>query len=156
MSSQSGDGEPIDWARWMRQLGRQTRCIREFLGMSQEQLAKLAGVSQGAVSRLEAGRGLSTPILVAVKISAALARGLRALDPAILRDDVRRLLEYGPPLGDEFPAQVKALASDPDLIELVGVYRSLPEDKRRTFMSVVTSAWSAFLPVESRPAARTR
>ena len=47
------------WKEWMRAFGRQERRIREFLGLSQEQIARLAGVSQGAVSRLEAGRGLA-------------------------------------------------------------------------------------------------
>ena len=57
-----------DWSNWMRDLGREVRRQREFLGLSQERLARAAGVSQGAVSRLEAGRGLATPLLVAVKI----------------------------------------------------------------------------------------
>jgi len=47
--------EAVDWREWMRGLGRQLRRVREFLGLSQDQVARLAGVSQGAVSRLEAG-----------------------------------------------------------------------------------------------------
>ncbi len=42
------------------------RRVREFLGLSQVQLARLAGISQGGVSRFESGRGLSTPLLVVV------------------------------------------------------------------------------------------
>src|SRR2546422_5488972 len=48
--------EAVDWREWMRGLGRPLRRVREFLGLSQDQVARLAGGSQGAVSRLEAGR----------------------------------------------------------------------------------------------------
>src|SRR5215470_3326809 len=67
----------VDWPRWMRGLGRHTRRLREFLGLSQEQLARIAGVSQGAISRLEAGRGLATPLLVVMKINIAVIHALR-------------------------------------------------------------------------------
>jgi DNA-binding transcriptional regulator YiaG len=45
-----------DWERWMTGMGLYTRRLRELVGrLSQEQLARLAGVGQGAVSRLEMG-----------------------------------------------------------------------------------------------------
>ena len=56
--------DKAEWQAWMRSLGLQVRRVREFVGLSQEQVARTAGVSQGAVSRLEAGRGLGTPLLV--------------------------------------------------------------------------------------------
>jgi transcriptional regulator with XRE-family HTH domain len=149
------EGEQIDWARWVRSLGRQSRCVREFLGLSQEQLARLAGVSQGAVSRLEAGRGMSTPILVVVKIYLALAHGLRALDPAVLRDDVRRLLELGPRVVHE-TNDGPASASDPELLELVRLYHDLPAERRATLASVVNSAWSSHPSLLSRRATSSR
>ena len=94
----------IDWAQWMRELGSRIRHVREFVGLSQEQLARLAGVSQGAVSRLEAGRGLATPLLVLMKINVPLVSALRRLDPSILNDELRRMLEWTrnvtPPIGD--------------------------------------------------------
>src|SRR5438445_10153434 len=96
--------EAVDWREWMRGLGRQERRVREFLGLSQEQLARLAGVSQGAVSRLEAGRGLATPMLVVLKINLALRRALRDVDPSLLNDDLRRVLQIeeriSPRIGD--------------------------------------------------------
>lgn len=49
--------EEPEWREWIRDLGRRQRQLREFLGFSQEQVARLAGVSQGAVSRFETGRG---------------------------------------------------------------------------------------------------
>src|SRR5512145_1267340 len=82
-----------EWKSWMRAFGRQERRIREFLGLSQEQVARLAGVSQGAVSRLEAGRGLATPLLVVLKINLAVSKALGALDPGLLNDELRRALQ---------------------------------------------------------------
>ena len=87
--------DPMDWSRWMRALGRQGRRAREFLGLSQEQLAAVAGVSQGAVSRLEAGRGLATPMLVVLKINLALTHALRRVDPTLLNDELKRVLRSG-------------------------------------------------------------
>ena len=81
----------VDWKRWMVGLGQNRRRLRELLGLSQEQLAKIAGVSQGAISRLEAGRGLATPLLVVVKINVALRHALRGLDSTIFSDEFRRL-----------------------------------------------------------------
>src|SRR5262249_59245501 len=81
----------VDWSRWRRGLGRHTRRMREFLGLSQEQLARGAGVSQGAVSRLESGRGLATPLLVLLKINLALKREMEKMDPELLSDEARTL-----------------------------------------------------------------
>src|SRR5690348_8880078 len=84
-----------DWPAWMRDLGRQLRRVREFLGLSQDQVARLAGVSQGAVSRLEAGRGLATPMLIVLKVHLVLARALGQLDPALIDDQMRESLGLG-------------------------------------------------------------
>jgi transcriptional regulator with XRE-family HTH domain len=142
----SAPEQSIDWARWMRALGRQGRRAREFLGLSQEQLAALAGVSQGAVSRLEAGRGLATPMLVVLKINLALTRALRGVDPSMLNDELRRVLEIehrlSPPVGD-IGFEALPLTHDPDLEEMVRVYRALPERQRRTFMTVVRATAAA-------------
>jgi transcriptional regulator with XRE-family HTH domain len=136
----------VDWSRWMRALGRQGRRAREFLGLSQEQLADLAGVSQGAVSRLEAGRGLATPMLVVLKINLALARGLRKIDPTMLNADLRRVLEIeqrlSPPVGD-VGFEALPITHDPDLEEMVRIYRNLPERQRRTFLTVVRATATA-------------
>ncbi|HJQ83325.1 MAG TPA: helix-turn-helix domain-containing protein [Candidatus Binatia bacterium] len=136
----------IDWREWMRAFGRQERRVREFLGLSQEQLARVAGVSQGAVSRLEAGRGLATPMLVILKINLALRAALRDVDPALLNDDLRRVLEIeeriSPPIGD-VGFQALPVTKDPELEGLVRLYRGLPERQRHTFLSVVRAAADA-------------
>jgi len=138
--------DAIDWPRWMRGLGRQARRAREFLGLSQEQLAALAGVSQGAISRLEAGRGLATPMLVVLKINLALTRALRTVDQSLLSDELRRVLDLeqrlSPPIGD-IGVQAVPIARDADLEEMVRIYRSLPERQRRTFLTVVRATAAA-------------
>jgi transcriptional regulator with XRE-family HTH domain len=130
----------------MRALGRQERRVREFLGLSQEQIARLAGVSQGAVSRLEAGRGLATPMLVILKINLALHRAIRTLDPSILNDDLRRALDIeerlSPPAGD-VGFNALPLTRDPDLEELVRLYRELPERQRQAFFAVARATATA-------------
>jgi len=73
----------------MRDYGTLAREMRELLGLSQEQLGKIANVSQGAVSRFERGDALSTPWIIAVKIRRALAARLRQLGPDVLTDDAR-------------------------------------------------------------------
>src|SRR5881396_910323 len=85
--------ETVDWREAMRGLGRQLRRVREFLGLSQDQVARLAGVSQGAVSRLETSRGLATPMLVVVRINLVLARELGKLEPSLLDAALRRTLD---------------------------------------------------------------
>jgi transcriptional regulator with XRE-family HTH domain len=78
----------------MQDLGRQLRRMREFLGLTQQELAQRAGVSQGAVSRFEGGRVLSTPFVAIVRLNVALARAIAALDASMLSDDARRYLHY--------------------------------------------------------------
>jgi transcriptional regulator with XRE-family HTH domain len=140
------DSRDIDWREWMRAFGRQERRVREFLGMSQEQLARLAGVSQGAVSRLEAGRGLATPMLVVLKINLALRAALRDVDPALLSDDLRRVLEIeeriSPRVGD-VNIGAEPVTKDPALEDVVRLYRGVPERQRDTFLSVVRAAAEA-------------
>jgi transcriptional regulator with XRE-family HTH domain len=140
------DSRDIDWREWMRAFGRQERRVREFLGMSQEQLARLAGVSQGAVSRLEAGRGLATPMLVVLKINLALRAALRDVDAALLSDDLRRVLEIeeriSPRVGD-VGIGAAPVTKDPALEDVVRLYRGVPERQRDTFLSVVRAAAEA-------------
>ena len=63
-------------------LGKQCRVVREALCVSQEALAKAAGVSQGAVSRFEGGRGKSTPYAGVAAIVGSLAEIAHTLPEA--------------------------------------------------------------------------
>jgi transcriptional regulator with XRE-family HTH domain len=146
-----------DWREWMRGLGRQARRIREFLGLSQEQIARAAGVSQGAVSRLEGGRGLATPLLVVVKLNVAMRRALTSYDPEVLSPEARAILDrddlHVPDSGAsqfrEYP-----MAKDVGIEELVRLYRGLPERQREKLLAVVRAAASALSPGDVESEAR--
>lgn len=147
-----------DWREWMRGLGRQARRIREFLGLSQEQIARSAGVSQGAVSRLEGGRGLATPLLVVVKLNVAMRRALAAYDRELLSHEAKEILDrtdlHVPETGAtrfvEYP-----LAKDAGMEELVRLYRGLPERQREKLLAVVRATASALSPNDVEADART-
>jgi transcriptional regulator with XRE-family HTH domain len=121
------DARPVDvprepeWRTWMRELGDRARRMREFLGLSQEQLARLARVSQGAVSRFEMGRGLGTPLLVALKIHAAIAARLGQVDARLLTDAARDLLTV------------------PEFEHVIRMCSRIPDDRRRVFVAVMTA-----------------
>lgn len=136
----------VDWPRWMRGLGRHTRRMREFLGLSQEQLARGAGVSQGAVSRLESGKGLATPLLVLLKINLALKREMEKIDPELLSDEARTLRDADEriaPAAEGSGFRAVTLMKDPALEQLILVYRAVPERQRERFMAVVEAVGKA-------------
>jgi transcriptional regulator with XRE-family HTH domain len=139
--------EPLNstWHEWMRGLGRHARRMREFLGLTQEQLGRRAGVSQGAISRLEAGRGLATPLLVVVKIAGALQQSLGALDQTLLSPEARRLVNEGIRLAGPVspPTNDSPLTSDPTLEEYVQLFHRVPEKRRGTFLAVVRATADA-------------
>jgi DNA-binding XRE family transcriptional regulator len=77
----AGAGEPAP-GEWLgRPFGVAVRARRLELGLTQERLAAQAGMSQGALSRLEHGRGVPTlPLLE--RLAAALSSNLLiALSP---------------------------------------------------------------------------
>lgn len=133
-----------EWGDWMRRLGRFVRHVRVFLGLSQEELAQLAGVSQGAVSRLEGGRGLATPLLVVMRVLYAMRRAAGAVDAELLTEEARRLLGTDPPYAPQFAPvapRIGPLLKDPGLEELVRLYRALsPRGRQRLVTTVRTVA----------------
>jgi transcriptional regulator with XRE-family HTH domain len=139
--------EGIDWATWMKGLGRSVRRMRELLGLTQEQLGRIAGVSQGAVSRLEMGVGLATPFLVVVKVQRALQRLVARIDETMLSDEARRILGEDQRIAHvggqtefvDFP-----LFGEPGLEELVRTYQGLSVPRREQFLAVVRAAALAF------------
>lgn len=134
------------WAGWMRGMGRNTRSMREFLGLTQEQLGKLAGVSQGAISRLESGRGMATPLLVVLKVHHAFRRALAAVPPDLLSDDARRILDDDTRVvteGTSSEYRDIPMLNDPALQTYVQIYQGIPEHRRETFLAVVRAAAAA-------------
>jgi len=134
------------WRAWLRDFGVTVRRIREFLELSQEQLAKIAGVSQGAVSRIERGNASSTPLIIGVKIRVALATALRQVDPDALPDEAQRFLgqmeaRYGEHEDPGAPPQrpvTFALLPTAELTTLVLKYRRLPMSSRTSFRRIMS------------------
>jgi transcriptional regulator with XRE-family HTH domain len=142
------------WRAWMRDFGSHIRRVREFFGLSQEQLARSAGVSQGAVSRFESGRGLSTPLLVVLRINMALARAFTGHGSVPPSDDVTRFLRHmeflelppepgAPPAPGGVPFQKIHLTPDLDLERLIRLYNDFPAARRKALMRVVDAAAQA-------------
>jgi transcriptional regulator with XRE-family HTH domain len=131
-----------EWREWMRDLGRQIRRGREFLGLSQEQLARLAGVSQGAVSRLETARGLATPTLVVLRVSRVLAGELGKVQPEVMDADLRTMRSVLSP-SDELMLEAESVRADPHLDELMEIYRTLAPAQRPALLAIFRAAVTA-------------
>jgi transcriptional regulator with XRE-family HTH domain len=153
-SSGRGTTGKQTWRQWITEFGAHVRRVREFLGLSQEQVARAAGVSQGAVSRFEGGRGLSTPFVGIMKINLALAHALKELEPDLLTDEVRRFMKHlevlklpddaATPVGPVGPNFKKIqLSPNPELLQVIELYYELPESKRQAFIAVMTATISA-------------
>ena len=129
------------WREWIGWFGRRLRRMRTGCGLSQQDVATLAGVSQGAISRLEAGHGLATPLLLVVKIDLALTRHLSGVDP--LWVDVQAASEPGlsrlvAGLADERP-----LGADTATEELVRLYHRTPPRIRQQLLAIARAAANA-------------
>jgi transcriptional regulator with XRE-family HTH domain len=142
-----GNPQKTDWeADLIHDLGKWTRKVREFLNFSQDRLAKLAGVSQGAVSRVEAGRGKATPLLTFTKINQVFAKALSELDPAMLSDEARAMLDRARYMAKPVPEERQTsllMLVDPVLTRLISTYQTLPERERRGFLSVLDATASS-------------
>ncbi len=132
--------DQVQWAEWMQRFGRQTRRVRESVGLSQDELARVAGVSQGAVSRLENGRGVATPFVVVLKVNGALARELRKLDPSLLDERLQRAIvmhesiapAVGNDTGDGMP-----IFRERYFGEVLDLLRSVPERQKPLCVAMV-------------------
>lgn len=153
-TSGRGASSKQTWRQWITEFGAHVRRVREFLGLSQEQVARAAGVSQGAVSRFEGGRGLSTPFVGIMKINLALAHALRELEPDMLTDDVKKFMKHldilrlpddmGSPVHPVGPNFKKIpLSPNPELLKVIELYYDLPESKRQAFVAVMGATISA-------------
>ena len=148
VSAQASEGdlsaEQAVWQQLIRDLGRQLRRRRELAGLSQDQLARLAGVSQGAVSRLEMARGLATPLLIVVKINLVLARELGNLDQTLLDADhtldIRDALHS---LERTLRTDAPRTTSDRNFTALVRLYRETPASRREGLLAIIKATAAA-------------
>jgi len=142
-----------DWAGWMRGMGRYTRRLRVLTGLSQEQLARRAGVSQGAVSRLEAGRAVNAPLVVVMKINAAMREALRKLPPRVLSAESREIMGVPARGIPDMPDQFESLrvTEDAPLEELVHLYWRVPAALRPRVVEHVRGLVQMVASLEVQP-----
>ena len=130
--------QPNDWTAWMRRLASQLRRLRRFLGLSQGELARRAGVSQGAVSRLETGRARMTPLVVVLKIGVVLRQSMVVFDRDVPSDELRAALDG---LDRLVPFAAHAcpgpIATDAKLVDLVRLFRAAPDGERRIVLAIL-------------------
>lgn len=137
------------WRDWMIALGVRVRHLRELVGLSQEQLARQVGVSQGAISRLEMGRGMNTPLLLALRVYAGLTSAMRGIDPLLLTEDARALIAQLEalqlPAGEAAATQPAAssLLVVPEFEQVVRMCSRVPAVRRAAFVKVVQALASA-------------
>lgn len=139
------DDLAFDWSGWLRRLGSRVRRVRQSLGLSQETLGRLAGCSQGAISRLEQGVARHTPMLVVARVERALRAEVERLAGPDLGEDERQLLERGI-LTDPIPlvdSHTPGIAADPLLVRVLTAWRSLPSARRPAFIIALRSAAEA-------------
>ena len=104
-----------------------------------EKKGSKAGVSQGAVSRLEAGHALATPFTVVLGIQRVLTLHLRNVDPTLLDPEIRRVIE----LTDLLDAPLGAgglVARDERLERIIRHYRGVPESQRESLVAIIAAA----------------
>ena len=132
--------DEVDWQAWFRNLGRQARALRELLRLSQYDLAALAGVSQGSVSRFERGSGQCTSAIVLLRIAVALARRCRAEHPATLAEPLARIMDDLEALAPVTAARLlPTVTHDPREEQLHVLFRAVPPRARDAVVSILRS-----------------
>jgi DNA-binding XRE family transcriptional regulator len=132
--------QPTDWNTWMRRLASQLRRLRRFLGLSQGELARRAGVSQGAVSRLETGRARMTPLVVVLKIGVVLRQSMAVFDRDVPSDELRAALDGLDrlvPFARQADACPGPITTDTKLVDLVRLFRAAPDGERRIVLAIL-------------------
>ena len=118
----------------LRALGQTILRVRKFTGFSQERLAKLAGVTQSALSRLEAGRPVG--LVVLLRLGRVLPRLASAGEDAVLSDETRRTLDALHALSSSASGP-RSVTRMPDLEEVVALYHRAPRMVRDTTLAVL-------------------
>src|SRR5262249_21177189 len=104
------------WVEWMRALGRRVRHVREFLGLTQDELDRRAALVGGATRRLAPARALAPQLVGWCKSGGSLHRPLAKLNRAIRSPAappmVDEALSLAPP-GPATESPDSPLTSDP-------------------------------------------
>ncbi|HEV7732132.1 MAG TPA: helix-turn-helix domain-containing protein [Candidatus Binatia bacterium] len=121
----------------MQSLGNHVRRTRELLGLTQGQLATIAGASQAAVSRLELGSALGTPYLVVLAVQSALCTKLRELTelPATETEGALGHPSMMAELTDARPLPPVVVAEE--LLRYVAIFNEAPPPLRMQLLAIV-------------------
>lgn len=134
--------EPLSdtWRDWMRTFGAHLELLRRFFGLTQEELAAEANVTEGTVRRLEEGLLLELSFVDVIRINRTLAHRLRSVDPALLAPEVQGFLQHldylalpdeqGPPAPGGVTIQRFQMFADPTVVELLELFLPLPRERR--------------------------
>jgi transcriptional regulator with XRE-family HTH domain len=117
----------------VRALGETVCRARKLAGLSQVALADRAGISQGAVSRLENGQGTDAPLRSVMGVLGALADSLRSLPGEVVPDDVLWLIGV-PQLAPWSPPDTPPSGGDLQLKALIERHRAMSPADRDLFV----------------------
>ncbi|HSS56267.1 MAG TPA: helix-turn-helix transcriptional regulator [Gaiellales bacterium] len=125
----------VNWAALWHRVAAQCRDLRRLCGMSQEQVATAAGLSQSAIARFESGRCHRFPVSTATRIIATLARASVRIEggvPSHLLAPLALLREVLPAV-----ETVPQPPRDPELAELLRLYHLVPRAQRPLVLQVM-------------------
>jgi transcriptional regulator with XRE-family HTH domain len=125
-----------EWQEIVDALGTTVRDLRMLLGWSQQQLADRAIVSQGTISRMEAGQCAAVPFHSVVVVLRTLAAGAATLNLP-LSPTATQMLAFAPTLNGDFTA---IDAPDPVFAEIAHTLTRIPRKYRAGFLAIVRAA----------------
>jgi transcriptional regulator with XRE-family HTH domain len=121
----------------MRALGGHLRALRKLAGLSQQRLAQVAGVSQAAMSRIEAGRPAGQ--LAIFRIGRALHDMLLPDCAPLLSDEARRLLDALDALAPRTAREAAPTVRDRRCEEVLRLYQHASDVDRDVVLAVLRS-----------------
>lgn len=124
-----------EWRTSMRVLGGHLRALRKLAGLSQQRLAQVAGVSQAAMSRIEAGRPAGQ--LAIFRIGRALHEVLLPDCEMLLSDDARRILDALDTLAPGTQPESAPTVRDQRCEEVLQLYQRASEAHREVVLAVL-------------------
>lgn len=123
----------MGWGLLIRGLGQHVRALRKLAGLSQQELAAHAHISQGAVSRVEAGECDAVPLRTIFQLFAAL--GTARTSAVSTSPALEAFLIACATFADALAISPPPL--DPRLRQLLLAYHAMSEESQVTFVQAV-------------------
>lgn len=124
---------PLGWGLLIRSLGHHVRALRKLAGLSQEELARHAHVSQGAISRVESGTCRLLPLQTVCQLFAAL--GTARTSAGATAPAVEAFLIACATFAEALAISPPPV--DPQLRQLLLAYHAMPAAAQRAFVQAV-------------------